>query len=183
MKKVIVLMAIAVLALSMQAVGKTLTNEHSTDFGCETCHTLHDANDSVAGAPLWGGPIAPGSGFTVYSSDTLDASVGQPTGNSLLCLSCHDGATLNDPNLEPDVNSAANLTRDISDSHPVSFTYSGSPATDFETLAAVRTAGLIGVNDDEVQCASCHDIHKTAQASTKALRDDTPALCTTCHKK
>ena len=183
MKKAFVLMAIAVLFLSTQAMGKTLTNEHSTDFGCETCHTVHDANASVTGAPLWGGGIAPTSGFTPYDSDTLDASVGQPTGNSLLCLSCHDGTTLSDPNLVPDPNSAGNLTRDISASHPVSFTYSGSPTSDFETLASVQTAGMIGVNDDQVQCASCHDIHRTAVASTKALRDTTPTLCTTCHKK
>ncbi|MHC4720058.1 MAG: cytochrome c3 family protein, partial [Planctomycetota bacterium] len=121
--------------------------------------------------------------FTVYTSDTLNASVGQPTGNSLLCLSCHDGATLSDPNLQPDPNSAGNLTRDISDSHPVSFTYDDSDSTQFNTLAFVRTAGLIGVNDNQVQCASCHDIHRTAEASTKALRDVTPDLCIVCHMK
>jgi predicted CXXCH cytochrome family protein len=182
MKKVIVLMAIAVLAMSMQAVGATLTNEHSTDFGCETCHTVHDANSGVAGAPLWGGAVAAQGGFTPYDSDTLDASVGQPTGNSLLCLSCHDGTTISDPNLVPDVNSAGNLTQDISDSHPVSFTYVGGGG-DFADLGDVRTAGLIGVNDDQVQCASCHDVHTTAAGSTKALRYTTPTLCTTCHNK
>ncbi|MHC4911897.1 MAG: cytochrome c3 family protein [Planctomycetota bacterium] len=183
MKKAFVLMAIAVLALSMQAMGATLTNEHSTDFGCETCHTVHDANTSVSGAPLWGGGIAPSAGFTPYDSDTLDATVDQPTGNSLLCLSCHDGVTITDPNLVPDPNSSGNVSRNLSDTHPISFTYDDGDTDEFEAIGTVQTAGLIGVNDDQVQCASCHDVHRTAAASTQALRLTTPTLCTTCHKK
>ena len=54
---------------------------------CIFCHSPH----SLAGqSPLWNHEmsVAP---YTPYSSSTLKATVGQPTGASKLCLSCHDG--------------------------------------------------------------------------------------------
>ena len=54
---------------------------------CVFCHAPHNASPS---GPLWN-RAAPGSTYLPYSSSTAAAAPGQPTGASLLCLSCHDG--------------------------------------------------------------------------------------------
>ena len=54
---------------------------------CIFCHTPHNAS---AAAPLWN-RRDPGSTYIPYSSTTAVANPGQPTGASILCLSCHDG--------------------------------------------------------------------------------------------
>jgi hypothetical protein len=54
---------------------------------CLFCHAPHSASTV---APLWNRGN-PGSTYTPYSSSTSVARPGQPTGASLLCLSCHDG--------------------------------------------------------------------------------------------
>jgi predicted CXXCH cytochrome family protein len=62
----------------------------STNSVCVFCHTPHFASTTIA-APLWNRSI--GSSvptFTLYTSPTIDTSIGQPTGVSLACLSCHD---------------------------------------------------------------------------------------------
>ena len=54
---------------------------------CVFCHTPHRAAPIQ---PLWN-RLLPVSVYSVYSSNSLDALPGQPTGASKLCLSCHDG--------------------------------------------------------------------------------------------
>src|SRR5262245_42910432 len=56
---------------------------------CSPCHQAHNT-DSAQIAPLWAHATSVGP-FTPYSSPTMQASVGQPNGRSLACLSCHDG--------------------------------------------------------------------------------------------
>ncbi len=56
---------------------------------CVFCHTPHGADTSIE-APLWNRAVTT-SGYTPYSSPSLDATVGQPTGASVACLSCHAG--------------------------------------------------------------------------------------------
>jgi predicted CXXCH cytochrome family protein len=61
-----------------------------TNSVCEFCHTPHFASATIQ-APLWNRSI--GSSvptFTLYSSPTIKTNMGQPTGLSLACLSCHD---------------------------------------------------------------------------------------------
>ena len=58
---------------------------------CVICHTPH-AGDSTD-APLWNRQ-APTSTFTMYGSLTIDTVIpGVPNGESLVCLSCHDGVS------------------------------------------------------------------------------------------
>ncbi len=93
---------------------------------CSFCHTPHGA---LAGTPLWNHKLSKRI-YEVYWSSSLDAEVGQPTGSSKLCLSCHDGTIA----LEATVRGgsgrtymppgSANLGTDLSDDHPVSFVYS-----------------------------------------------------------
>ena len=55
---------------------------------CIFCHTPHNANPAV---PLWNQTLSTGATYQPYTSTTLTAVVGVPTGSSKLCLSCHDG--------------------------------------------------------------------------------------------
>ena len=59
---------------------------------CVFCHTPHGASTS---AQLWNRGAPNTASFTLYTNTfgTLDGTAAQPGANSLLCLSCHDGAT------------------------------------------------------------------------------------------
>ena len=104
---------------------------------CIFCHTPHTA--STAG-PLWN-RRDPGGPFTPYSSSTAIAAPGQPTGASLLCLSCHDGTiALGEVSSEAvPIPMAGGVTTipsgpgrlgtDLSDDHPVSFVYDDALAS------------------------------------------------------
>src|SRR5215472_1749968 len=54
---------------------------------CIFCHAPHSASGA---GPLWNHQLSVTT-YTPYSSPTLKATVGQPTGSSKLCQSCHDG--------------------------------------------------------------------------------------------
>ncbi|MBI5810548.1 MAG: hypothetical protein HZB21_05095 [Deltaproteobacteria bacterium] len=54
---------------------------------CVFCHTPHSSHPST---PLWNKALS-GDNYNPYASLTMVAAVGQPTGSSKLCLSCHDG--------------------------------------------------------------------------------------------
>ena len=54
---------------------------------CVFCHAPHNARPAT---PLWNQAVS-GQTYASYSSSTLTARPGQPTGSSKLCLSCHDG--------------------------------------------------------------------------------------------
>ena len=70
------------LAISGPGTVKALTETQI----CKFCHTPHNARPQ---APLWNRNNA-GGPYTLYSSSTLNATLGQPDGSSILCLSCHD---------------------------------------------------------------------------------------------
>ncbi len=63
---------------------------YTSDQICIPCHVPHNADTSVAAAPLWNHEVTVAT-FTPFSSATMDAIVGQPDESSKLCLSCHDG--------------------------------------------------------------------------------------------
>ena len=102
---------------------------------CIFCHTPHSANPA---APHWNRPSS-GAIYTPYNSSTSKATIGQPTGSSKLCLSCHDGTVA----LGMVISKApiqlaggihgmprgrANLGTDLSDDHPISFVYDNALA-------------------------------------------------------
>lgn len=64
---------------------------------CIFCHTPHNAivDDGYGNRlPLWNRNITRNTdGFSVYSSSTMNTTMEQPRGYTLLCLSCHDGIT------------------------------------------------------------------------------------------
>jgi len=157
---------------------------------CVFCHTPHNANPTRA---LWNRALS-GATYTLYTSSTLKAVPTQPTGSSRLCLSCHDGtlalaSLLNPPGgVQPafeqeKLTGAGVLGTDLSNDHPISFTYNSQLATDrgelVDPLEAPKTLHL-DLNG-QLQCTSCHDPHVER---AKFMRFDPikGALCTTCHR-
>jgi len=61
-----------------------------TDDICVFCHTPH-AGDNSAPVPLWNKRLPVGTGYTSYSSSTIDGTFATVGSVSLACLSCHDG--------------------------------------------------------------------------------------------
>ena len=95
-KRAIVLLAAFTMAASGVAIGAITNSDHDfTGEGwadseiCKPCHVPHNAVTGLI-APLWNHEVTTAT-YTLYSSSTLDSSVGQPEGRSKLCLSCHDG--------------------------------------------------------------------------------------------
>lgn len=83
------------------APARTVTATSETQI-CVFCHTPHGASTRDVGgnaiaAQLWNRRVPLSTGYTGYSSSSLDAATiqagfsGQPGGSSKLCLSCHDG--------------------------------------------------------------------------------------------
>ena len=204
MKKLfVVMMALALVAaftaVSMAGIKNTdhdLSGTGGTTEICIFCHTPHNADISVADAPLWNHELT-GSTFTPYSSATLTATdVGQPDGISKLCLSCHDGVTnLDAYGGKPGgtiMTGGAVIGEDLSDDHPISFTYNDALASADGGLwpPSSTNSGLGGtiqadmLFSDKLECGSCHDVHdNTLQPFLRIDNSLESALCLTCHDK
>lgn len=173
---------------------------------CVACHTPHNANIAVTDAPLWNHDLSAVAAYTLYNSPTLNATTGQPTGTSKLCLSCHDGTVAFDNTVGGvKMTGTAAVGGDadgLSNDHPISFTYDAALATADGALHDPTTTNVtIGETDskdgtiasvmlinNQVQCATCHDVHNkfTADgAGNKLLRISNAGsgLCLTCHNK
>ena len=176
---------------------------------CLPCHTPHNAVSDAA--PLWNHDLSEAN-YLPYSSPSMNAQVGQPTGASKLCLSCHDGTVAVDSfggdtgSMFIDAFSAdANLTTDLSNDHPISFTYDAALATadpglndptaktvtigsgSFSRTGTISAVMLEG--GTELQCQSCHSVHNDFVAGT-AISDALlkisiggSDLCLACHNK
>lgn len=162
---------------------------------CIACHTPHNGDQSVPEAPLWNHELTVAT-FTLYTGSTMDATTGAPSGESMLCLSCHDGTVALDSYGGAaggtSMTGSANLGTDLGNDHPISFTYNTALATTDGDLfdPSTATTALLGTIDadllfgGQVQCASCHDVHN-ADGNDFLLRIDNAgsALCLTCHDK
>jgi predicted CXXCH cytochrome family protein len=162
---------------------------------CVTCHTPHNADTTVANAPLWNHALTTAT-FTPYSSATLDASVGQPNGISKLCLSCHDGTVAIDSfggtTGSTIISGGARIGTDLSNDHPISFAYSAALATtDGGLYDPTATASGLGgtitadlLNAGQLECSSCHDVHNSYGNNHLLVKSNAgSALCLTCHDK
>ena len=161
---------------------------------CGVCHAPHGALVSV---PLWN-HAATSSTFTLYpAGGTLNSAPGQPTGVSLLCLSCHDNSINVDAfgggagTVKIDtIDAAFDLGTDLSNDHPIAIQYNAALVTadgQLEDTATVILAGLplFGGSNDQLECATCHDVHNNGASAVALLRldNDTSQLCLTCHTK
>ncbi|MDY6849816.1 MAG: cytochrome c3 family protein [Thermodesulfobacteriota bacterium] len=185
------------------------TSDAGNDKVCVYCHTPHGADTTVVKAPLWNRSTQDAAG-SVYTGLSLEASTVTDmtlaninATDTPLCLSCHDGSVgevlQNEPNSgNTDVtgyvfgSAAANLTTDMSNDHPIGFTYDSAAATDDEindstVVEAVGALGAgavsYGATSDQMWCSSCHDVHDNTNAPFLRISNAASALCTTCHIK
>lgn len=207
MKKLLIFFVCALLSTGLFAQIATSAHDFS-GYGwsggeiCAPCHTPHNAIVPQL-APLWNHASAAGpwSPYVDTGTGSLDAVVGQPAGVSRACLSCHDGTVALDSFggvggtvMIGTINAAADFGTDLTNDHPISFTYNTALATaDGELFDPATTASGLGgtiTNDllfsDSLECASCHDVHNSnTVAGTPMLRLAIAGsvLCLTCHDK
>ncbi|MDH5570899.1 MAG: cytochrome c3 family protein [Gammaproteobacteria bacterium] len=157
---------------------------------CVACHTPHNSDTSTSQAPLWNHATTV-QNFTMYDSTvsgSMDATADgtNPSGISVLCLSCHDGVTALDSfggttgtSTMAVIEGAGNKaiggdTSSLTNDHPISILYdtalSGTDpglhdpsATNVTIGGGTKTrSGTIAsimLSDGRVQCSSCHDVH------------------------
>lgn len=165
---------------------------------CTPCHAAHHTDEDQL-VPLWNHVTTKSSGFTPYSSPSLNASVGQPTAESLACLSCHDGTVAVNNTLNSVYTNAAAggvyITgeaqiaeggNDLHTTHPISFTYDAALATadgqlenpetyhigDAKTRLSVQTAPVP---------ASWSGTSLTGKTIDEALLFNHQMQCSSCH--
>ncbi len=176
---------------------------------CVFCHTPH-GGDQTAGAPLWNRKQSTAT-YTPYLSSSTDANQppGEPGASSKVCLSCHDGTlaigtvgNLNGKSANIAMSGTAtggvmpngsgtqtgetrNLGVDLSNDHPISFTYDTTlSSNDGElrpppvvngttTIVGNRSFGVkptFPLENSQMQCATCHDPHLSTNSAPKFLR-------------
>lgn len=164
----------------------------SSGFICEVCHTPHNADTDVVDSPLWDHEVTE-LGFTLYTSATQIEIPVQPRGNSLLCLSCHDGQVAVDSyggaTGSEYITGPALLSRDLSDDHPVSVYWDHQ--TGIGTCIDCHFVHSPELDNQEVpffehyvECASCHDVHGSTGIPMLLRKTmNGSELCLHCHHK
>ena len=178
--------------LSVSGTGTVKATSESQS--CLFCHAPHNSSPI---APLWNRSNA-GSTYTPYTSSTSAARPGQPTGASLLCLSCHDGTIALGDILSRTTRigmaggvttmpvGKTNLGTDLSDDHPISFAYNTALVTarNGELANPATLTGKVKLDaGGQLQCTSCHDPHDDSNGKFLVVSNQGAALCLTCHTK
>ena len=179
------------------------TQGWSSGQTCLPCHTPHKASTAVADAPLWNHALTTAV-YTLYSTPTLNAVVGQPGGTSKLCFSCHDGTvainSFGGTTGTTFIGTGDKIGPDLRGEHPIGFTYDAAlssadgslknPATSNVTIGSGTTTktGTIAATilfGGKMECASCHDVHNTFTNGGKLLKVASAgsAICSACHSK
>lgn len=159
---------------NLSSSGTGVNKTSSTDQICVFCHTPHAADVSTAGAPpLWNKGMPVTTGFTMYSTDSMQGTaLGLSGSPSLACLSCHDGtqamdSTVNAPGQglgsgyigavgnwsganqtagKMNSTTVALLGKDLSNDHPISIPYCGGGLS-AATLGDTSVAGTCADTD------------------------------------
>jgi predicted CXXCH cytochrome family protein len=134
--------------------------------------------------------------YVPYSSSTAIAQPGQPTGTSILCLSCHDGTIalgemLSRANPIAMSGGAARMPpgkgltgTDLTNDHPISFQFTPSLAAQNGELAPPGTFDnrLKLDGNGELQCTTCHSAHDNTYGAFLRMPNIGSQMCTECHK-
>lgn len=183
---------------------KTVTNV--TEI-CIFCHTPHNAASAQI-IPLWNRTTT-GSTFTMYGGATALGTTLK--GQSLACLSCHDGTVamgslLNTPygvtvsyatgTATSQIDKTTGLMvgthalgTDLSNDHPINVAYD---LVGMQPISSLTANGVelfpTTVVGSTVECASCHDVHNWGGAGITGapflrVNNTGSALCLTCHNK
>lgn len=172
---------------NLSASGPGLLKSLNTRQVCVFCHAPHSVSPN---SPLWNRADT-GQTYTQYSSSTLSADPGQPSGSSRLCLACHDGtvalermntlpAGVSDVALSKRVEGRSNLGTDLADDHPISFAYDSTLASRNPDLAHPSTVDL-PMDNGMMRCGTCHDPHDSTYPPFLNETSDRGQICTTCH--
>jgi len=159
---------------------------------CVFCHTPHQGRRDIP--YLWNRTDSTAN-YIPYQSSTLYAAVGQPTGASKLCLSCHDGTValgmLGSRPTEVEFvgglrfmpEGPSRIGTDLSTSHPISFVY--------DTALTVRNQTLVNPSllphpvrldkNQQLQCTACHDPHDNSLGKFLVMSNQHSQLCSACH--
>ena len=160
---------------------------------CIFCHAPHNAAPQT---PLWNREN-PRVHYRIYESSTTDARIDQPTGQSKMCLSCHDGSmalgnVLTRPQSLPIVMTArtirpgaTDLTNDLSDDHPIGFRYDRALANADRQIRPpeVVSRDLPLGPHGELHCSTCHDPHNNELGDFLRITDQYSAICLSCHDR
>ena len=153
---------------------------------CSFCHTPHGA---LAGTPLWSHELS-SAVYNIYQSSSLEANVGQPTGSSKLCLSCHDGTVALTESIRGGPSGGAyitpgavNIGTDLSDDHPISFVYSTALSTeDVQIRPPSALPEQLKLDRlSELQCTTCHDPHDNRHGNFLVMSNRLSGMCVACH--
>ena len=177
---------------------------------CQVCHIPHKSQAyATAKAPLWNHKLSANT-YQTYdqagsvSFNALGLSVS--LGSSVACLSCHDGSVaINQTagNTGTATNSLSGQAvfapsfaieaiggTDLTKMHPIGVSYTAALAVDSELqpISGTVMPKMLKGSTKNVECASCHDIHRTIGASATVSHDlivdlEGGQLCLTCHNK
>lgn len=157
---------------------------------CIFCHTPHNARPDI---PYLWNRQDPAEAYTPYASSTLKAAVGQPTGTSRLCLSCHDGTIAPGAVLSQTsaITFAASMTgrssilgTNLADDHPVSFDYSAAASANSQLVSAASLPSVVRLDSTgQMQCTSCHNPHNDQYGKFLVVSNLASGLCISCHFK
>ena len=152
---------------------------------CSFCHTPHGA---ISYTPLWNHKLSE-TVYKIYQSSSLDAKVGQPTGSSKTCLSCHDGTVALTHTQRKKGSGVyitpgeSNIGTDLSDDHPISFVYTDELSVkDSQIRPASSLPEQLKLDRaNELQCTTCHNAHENKYGHFLVMSNQGSQLCTSCH--
>jgi predicted CXXCH cytochrome family protein len=193
-KTTIAMGALAVALTSTLAWAEVAGTPHdlSTRMGtgqvCLPCHAPHKGLNPAAG-PMWNHALSNASFTQSGAPLTL-------TGNSALCMGCHDGVTavgnfgVTNPEIHvspdlanlsiqnlPGANPANDVSTDLSGRHPVSVLYPTGDAS----MRPIATLAPLPLENGKVECSTCHDPHSSMYGKFLRVSNAGSAMCLTCH--
>ena len=181
--------AVATSGSTAAALTEGSPHDLSAVTGGDTCGFCHTPHGALAGTPLWSHKLSTAV-YNIYQSSSLQARVGQPTGSSKLCLSCHDGTVALTETVAGNPQGGAyiapggsNLGTDLSDDHPISFVYSAAlSAEDVQIRSpSVLPEELKLDRSGELQCTTCHNPHENLHGNFLVMSNRRSAMCLACH--
>ena len=98
------------------------------------------------------------------------------------------GSVINDPEDITDTTTVmtggALVGTDLTNDHPVNFTVTDGADSEINTVATMVAGGtpFFGAGD-EMQCASCHNVHDPANEPFLVIPNTGSGLCLNCHIK
>ncbi len=189
---------------------------HGSTNVCGECHTIHHAPDTTTGPLWIHTPTAQTFKTYDQGVSETYSGTPISLGTSKACLSCHDGSVAinSQDSLSGGVVSTAvsgttpvfikssavivevtGTVDDLTHMHPIGLNYATARSTlavgelnnpSTQVSGAGGSISQVMLKSGNVECSSCHDIHRTQGASgTSGIMTIVggQALCLTCHNK